>query len=83
MPQFFWNGEDAMPVSTMNQLEGHGGGTVNGVHVAAGRTETAVATERNELEVAAFGASVHGTAKRGIPAVDHLFNVFDDSLAWM
>lgn len=38
--QFVGNGEDTMPVRDIDDLKRHRSSPVNGVHVAAGRTET-------------------------------------------
>jgi hypothetical protein len=77
-PQLFRNGEDAMAMLDIDDFEGHGEGTVNGILVSACGTETAVASERNELQLPADRAAIHGPAKRGITAVDHLVDVLDD-----
>ena len=47
--QFPGNGKDAVSVFHVDDFERHGGGSVNGIFVAAGRTETAFAAERNKL----------------------------------
>lgn len=72
-----------MTVGTVDELKRHGSSAVNGVHVATGRTKTAVTTERNKLEITTLGAYIHGTAKRRITTVDHLVHVFDNRWTWM
>ena len=67
----------------MNEFERHGIGTVLTVFDTAGWTETAFAAERNEFQGSTFGAAIHGAAKRRVTTVDHLVNVFDNSLTGM
>ena len=74
--EIFVDGENAMPVSNINQFEGHVGGTFHGILIAAGRAETAVAAERDELKVAAFWTAVHSAAKRRVTTVNHLLDIF-------
>lgn len=68
-----------MPVGAVDELKGHSGSPVVGIFSPAGRAEFGVAAERNKLKAAAVGAAIHGTAVRGVAAVDHLFNVFHDN----
>ncbi len=42
-----------------------------------------MASKRDELKFAAMGTAVHGAAVRGIPTVNHLFNVFHDNRTGM
>ena len=72
-----------MPVSDIDEFKGHIGCAFHGILIAAGRTETAVASERNKFEVAAFGTAIHGTAKRGVATMDHLLDVLDNSVTRM
>ncbi len=77
VPQVFINGENAVAVDNINEFEGHGGGALHGIKISAGRAETAVTTERDKFEFATAGTAVHGTAKGGITAVDHLVHIFN------
>lgn len=77
--QILVNGKDTMPVSTVNELEGHGSSPVNRIFGTAGRTELGMTAKRDEFEFAAMRASIHGAAIRGIPTIDHLFDVFHDN----
>jgi len=43
---------------------------------AAGGAETAFAAKRNELEVTAVRAGIHGAAKRRVTTMNHLGDVF-------
>ena len=70
------NGKNAMTVSDINELKGHRGSSVNGIHVTAGRTETGMTAERNIFEITAGRAGIHGTTKRRITTVDHLIDIF-------
>lgn len=72
-----------MPVDTGDEFTGHMEGAKLIILVAAGRTETAVATERNKLEVTAMGTAVHGSPIRRVATVNHLVDIFDDSRTGM
>lgn len=74
--KFFCDGKNAVPMLDIDDIEGHGSGSVNSVFSATGRAETAMASKRNKLKLAAFGTAVHGAAIGRISAVDHFFNVF-------
>jgi len=67
-----------MAVVAVKQFKGHRSGTVNGVHVPAGRAETAVAAEGDKFPFAAVWASIHRTAVGGVPTMNHFFYVFND-----
>lgn len=72
------NGEDEVPVCTVDQFKGHSSRPVVGVFGTTGRTKLGVASKRNKLEGTAMGTAIHGAAVRGIAAVDDLFNIFQD-----
>ena len=75
------DGKDAMAVRDINKFKGHGGSAVHGIFISTGRTETAVAAERDKFELPAGRTAVHGPAKGRIPAVDHLINIFHFSFS--
>ena len=79
----FVNGKNEMPVRAVDKLKRHFCGAFNAVFVAAGRAESGMAAERDEFEFAAVGTGIHGTAKRGVPAVYHFLHVFHNNGAWM
>lgn len=79
MPQILVNSKNTMSVSTVNELERHGSSPVNGIFGTAGGAEPGVTAKRDEFEFAAMSASIHGAAIRGIPTMDHLFDVFHDN----
>ena len=81
--QFFCNGKNTVPVRNINEFKGHGSGSVDGIFDTAGRTETAVTPERNKFEHTTGRASVHGPTKGRIPAMNHFFNILDNSLSGM
>ena len=83
MTEVFIDGEDTMSVSDINQLEGHIGGAFHGMLIPTSRAETTVAAERNEFQFPAFRAAVHGTAIRRVTTMNHLLDVFNDSVARM
>lgn len=47
--QLFRDGEYAVAVAAVYQPEGHGSGTVNGIHVHTGWAELAVTAERHDF----------------------------------
>ena len=77
-PEGIVDGEDQMPVSTVDKFKGHSCRPVIGIFSSTGRAKLGVATKRNKLEVSAMRTAIHGAPKRGIAAVDDLFNVFQD-----
>lgn len=81
--EVFINGKNTMAVLDTEELKRHTGGAFHSIFVSAGRTKAAVTAKRNKLEIAAVGAGVHGTAKRGITAVDHLIDIFHLSFSGM
>lgn len=81
--QLFGKGKNAVSMRNINELKGHGGRSVDGIFDPAGWAKTAVATERYKFEHATGRASVHGTTKGWIPAMNHFFNILDNSLSWM
>ncbi len=83
LSQVFVDGKNTMPVGDIDQFEGHTGSAFHGVFVTAGWAEAAVAAERNKFKLSTMGAAIHGTAKSGIAAVDHLINVFHLSIPGM
>lgn len=83
MAEIFVNGKDTMSVCTADQFEGHGVGALLAVFYTAGRAETALASERDELHLATVRAGIHRAAEGGITTVDHPVNVFDDGWAGM
>ena len=76
--EFFGNGKNTVPVDTSNKFAGHVEGTEQIVFVTAGRAETALATEGNELHGTATGAAIHGTTIRRVTTMNHLANIFND-----
>lgn len=83
MAQFFINGEDTMPVGTVNQFERHLGRAILAVFDTTGRAKTAFAAKGDEFHVVALWADIHGTAVRRIAAMDHFIHVFHNRIAWM
>ena len=81
--EVFIDGENTMPVSNINQFEGHVGGAFHRIFIPTGGTEATVTSEGNEFKFPAFGAAVHGTAIRRVTAINHLLDVFNHSVARM
>ena len=77
--QIFINGEDNMSVSAAEEFEGHFSGAVNAVLVTTGRTKFGMAAKGDEFKFAAMSTAIHGSTERGIPTVNHFFDVFHDN----
>ena len=77
------NGKHAVSVFGIDNLKGHGGSAVNGIFIAAGRTEAAFTAERNKFKCATIRTAVHGTAKGRVAAVDHFIDIFHLSISGM
>lgn len=75
--QKFIDGEDTVAVADTDELEGHTGSAFHGVLRAAGGAEAALAVEGDKFEFSAGRAAVHGAAKSGITAAEHLIDIFD------
>ena len=76
MTQGIVDGEDQMPVGTVDKFKGHSSRPVIRIFGPAGRAKLGVASKRDKLKGSAMGTGIHGATIRGIPAVDDLFNVF-------
>lgn len=72
-----------MAVLDIDQLKRHIGSAFHGVFIATGRAEAAFAAERDKLELAAMGATVHGTAEGRVTAVNHFIDIFHLSFSGM
>lgn len=67
-----------MAVLYIKDFERHRGSPVNGIHVAARRTETGVAAKGNKFKIATTRAGVHGTTKGRSAAEDKFFYILND-----
>ena len=67
-----------MAVLDIEEFKRHRSSPVNGVHVAAGRTEAGMTAERNKFEIPTARTGIHGTTKGRIAAVNHFFYILDD-----
>ena len=65
--KLFRDSEDTMAVSAGKELKRHRSGTVDGIHVAAGRAKAAVAAKGNELHSAQWGQWYIAPPKEGSP----------------
>ena len=81
LAEVFINRENTMAMGNIDQFKGHRGSTLHGLKVFAGRAETAVTAEGDKFEPATVRTAIHGTAKGGVPAVDHFIHVFNDGSA--
>lgn len=83
IPELFINGKNTMTVGDIDQFKGHGGSALHGIKVATGRTEAAVAAERDEFQLSTVRTAVHGTAKGRVTTVDHFIHVLYHRLTWV
>lgn len=83
VPEFFGDGKDTMPMSTMDKFKGHRGSALNGIFVTAGRAEAAVAAKGAELKEAASRAGVKNATKGGVATAQHFINILNDSVTGM
>ena len=81
--EVFINGKNKVPVRAVNEYGGHFSRTVNAVFITAGGAKPGMAAERDKLKFTAVGASIHGTAIRRVPAVNHFINVFHNNRTGM
>lgn len=79
MAEGFVNGEDQVPVGTVDEFKRHSSRSVIGVFSATGRTKLGMTAKRNKLEGSAMGAAIHGAAIRRISAVNDFFDIFQDN----
>jgi hypothetical protein len=82
MAEGFVDGEDQMPVGTLNQFKGHGSRPVVGIFGSTGRAEFGMAAKRNKFKLSTMRAAIHGTAIGGIPTVDYFFDIFQYNRSW-
>ena len=78
-PEGIVDGEDQMPVGTVDKFKGHSSRPVIRIFGPAGRAKLGVASKMDKLEGSAMGTGIHGASIRGIAAVDDLLNVFHDN----
>ena len=78
MTEFAGDGKNTVSMLDINDFKRHGSRPVNGVHVAAGRTEAGMAAERNKFQVPAKRTGIHGTVEGRITAANHFFYIFDN-----
>ena len=78
IPELLINCKNAVAMTDIYQFKGHTGSAFHGIFIAAGGAETAFTAERDKLKLSAVRTAIHGTAKGGIAAVVHFFNIFDD-----
>ncbi len=72
-----------MSVLATYNLKRHGSGTVDGIFVATGRTETAFTAKRNELKFTTGTTAIHGTTEGRVTTIKHAVNVFHDGCSGM
>ena len=72
-----------MAMLDIDDLKRHRGSPVNGIHVAAGRTEAGMTAEGDKFEISAGRAGIHGATERRIATMNHFFYIFDDRVTGM
>ena len=77
-PEGIVDGEDQMPVSTVDKFKGHSSRPVIRIFGPAGRAKLGVASKRDKFKLSAVRTTVHGAAKGGIATVDHFIHVFNN-----
>lgn len=77
------HGKNTVAVMDINEFKGHRGRAFHGIFIAAGRTEPAMASERDKFEIAAVRAGKHGAAKGRIATVNHFIDIFHLSFSGM
>ena len=81
--QFIINGENTVTVCAADQFKSDLSGALLGVFDPAGGAETAFAAKRNELQVAAVRAGIHGAAKGRVTTINHLRDIFHFNISGM
>ena len=80
MAQVFIDCEDTVAMITADELEGHVSRAGKAVFIAACWTKAGMATEGDKFKLTTKRASIHGTAKGGIPTMNHLVYILDDGI---
>lgn len=83
IPKVFINGKDTVSVSHVDEFKSHRSSALHGIKIATGRAEAAAAAERNKFKFAAMRTAIHGITKKGITAVDHFINIFNNGIPGM
>ena len=83
MTYFFWDGENAVTMPAVDELEGHCLSPFYRILGATGGTEPGMTAKRNKLKITATWTAIHGATKGGITTIDHLIYVFHDGWTWM
>ena len=81
MTQLLRNRKNAMSVNALNDFEGHGSGTLDGIEITAGRAETAFAAKRNKFERTTRRTPVHCTAEGRSSTMNHFLDTFKNNRA--
>ena len=81
--EIFIYGKYTMLVENVDQFKSHTGSAIHRVLISASGTETAVTAKRDKFKIATLRAPIHGTTKRRVTTINHLLDVFNDSIARM
>ena len=79
--KLFGDGEDAVPVNTLDDFERHRSSALNGIEITTGRAKTTFAAKRNKFERTTRRTPVHSSAVSRISAMNHLFDAFENNRA--
>ena len=82
-PQRVINGENTMSMLNIYHFKRHCSGSVNGIHVAAGRTETGMTTKDIKFKFTTIRTNIHGTTIRRVATMNHFFYILDDRVTRM
>ena len=72
-----------MAMDARNKLTGHMKRTKLVIFVATGRTKTAFAAKGNKFKISTVRTAIHGTTVRRITTMNHLVDIFNDSMTRM
>ena len=82
VPEIFINGKNAMSMIHIHEFKRHTGSAFHGIFIAAGRTKTTVATERDKFPIFTMCADIHGATIGRITTVNYFFDVFHYNRSW-
>ena len=82
VPDFLGDGKNQVSVFAVEKFKRNRSRTLNGIEITAGRTKTAAAMKRNDLNIATGFAFINCAAIIGITAMDHAVDIFNNCGSW-
>lgn len=67
-------------MSSMNQLKRHGGGTADGIEIAAGSTKTAFTAKRHNFEIITMLTGIKGVPIMKVATRKHFIDIFKNGI---